>query len=920
VQPLSIIIMHDLLTREMLCILLLALGSVAQYTAVSRWGQAVVVVNNSLIVYGGKTDPTNAFSYTSAPTSNDILYLPLSSNFNASSPPWQLLSDSATAQGPTLAWHTLSVINMTCLMLFGGDPGPNSAEVQLDLPDSALLLSISNLGNPEFISETQSWTNQPIRRIHHTASSDKGKIWMVGGEKDDGTPSGLSDHTVFDPNARSSIQLSSTNGPPDLYGHASIVLPNGTMLIFGGFWASADILMPFNTIWAIDTTQSNPTWTFPSISNSNLPSPRRAFAATLTSNGKILIQGGADATLLDVLSDGWELDTTQDPMTWTPVVTLSELGPRYDHFAVSASSLVIFGWGYGLNGPADSPLHIYNSSSDSFTPTFALAPASTTAPNPTGTSTVTRSMSPTSSQNLNAASTNKSVTAIVAGVVSGVIVLMAGSLATAYYLMHHRRSPTGGRFNLLGGEGLDDDDANVPHVIPTVGMQREKPWSGPRGWFSGINKRTDRLNDAGVQRRNMLADEDTGDFDPYSLYNTGRKANGSSWSLQVGAGVRGMISGHKIDDFDSARASDLLLGDNNAAHQSRSRRQISFANPVASYRDPFEDPPIDEVTASDDIDADESTRLTTPNPKSAQTTLPSTFGINALPPLTEQSSRSSDPTSSSSSQVPPYSPVESHRSSSIGSFISRRRSSITNSPYTPILRTDTWWARFAPTSLLDRRISQRRISQSKPLYFRDPNPAPHFVAIRETNSQRNVSSPEHRRSVASLQTARTADSDAIERLGGMDVVQRVGTYDSEQASLWTISSPLSTYSGLNEEPQSQDYEANSESPISVMLSQLSRWDSREGSTPWSEELPTSPQPISSDINVSGRVDTYEQRVSQDTTTSFSIGSPISPNARNTRKREEYPSKNRVTTNYGLAPRPSLYVANPDHKKRSSSGS
>ena len=286
------------------------------------------------------------YSYTSAPASNDVLYLSLSYPFDLSLIPWQLVSSgthSSTSQGPAVAWHTLSAFNTSGLLLFGGDLGPNSGTATG--PDSAALLNIFDGTLPVWISEPASWANEPMRRIHHSASSTDGKIWIVGGEKDDGSGTALSDHYVFDPAGPTFTQLPSTNGPPDLFGHATIVLLDGRLLVFGGCSESMAGLIPFSTIWVFDTTQVTPSWSLLPISSSSLPTPRRAFASVLLDGGKILIQGGADAALQNVYSDGWVLDTTQNPMVWSSVASLSQLGPRYDHFTVCIDSQVIFGFG-----------------------------------------------------------------------------------------------------------------------------------------------------------------------------------------------------------------------------------------------------------------------------------------------------------------------------------------------------------------------------------------------------------------------------------------------------------------------------------------------------------------------------------------------------------------------------------------------
>jgi len=854
------------------------------------------------------------------------------------------------------------------------------------------------------MTEAQSWANEPIRRIHHSASSTGGKIWIVGGEKDDGSNNGLSDHYVFDPHAPSFTLLPSTNGPPDLYGHASVVLPNGQMLIFGGYCSSMGMLIPFSTIWAIDTTQSSLTFTSLSISNSSLPSPRRAFAVVLLDDSKILIQGGADFALQNVYSDGWILDASQDPMVWTSVEVLAELGPRYDHFAVATGSQVVFGWGYGPSGPADTTLQLYDLSSNSFVSSFTPAPLSSTATLPipsqtqpdtgpsdttyyggtstgstgsmtrsagSGTgSTMTGSVYPTHTQHEPKQSPNpssspnskyKATTAIAVGTIFGVLALVVGVLSTGYYVRNHRQYPTGDRFHLLGGEGSEDGDgAHTASAIPTAFLQ-EKPRSRPNGWFTGNKKgainQTDMgpvLRDTGPHRRDMFVDEDTREFGELA-YGLSREDSGSSWSLHsmgaamssIGVGVRGIWSGQNNDDTDS---SDPFLYSNTAVVRPHGHRQSSYASTLRSYHDPFEDHPIEEAAGFEKVDADESTRLTSVNDVSSRTTAPSTFGLHTLAPLTEQSSRTSDPTSSSSSQARPSSPLDSLPNSSFASFEYKpqRRSSIINSapvPHVPIRRSDSWWTRFGRTSLRDRKSFDR---SSKPLEIRDPHPAPRLIPIKEASNhsnspsspesqeQQNIFGPEHRKSVSSLRTMMTADSDAIERMGGMDVVQQGGSHGSHQTNrssghdnsdhdaFRAINRPSSIIapSGFSGGSQSQtDDERTVASPVDMIASDISQRDSASDTSMLSAKgSSASYRPIPSRNDVLGRVHAYERRLSENAEAVSSPGSPVSSHTRNTRKREEVPFKTRITVKYGLAPRPSLYVANPDHTTSPSSDS
>lgn len=305
-----------------------------------------------LYVQGGRTDQFNSYAYSSAPITNDLLLLPLSSSFNQDSPPWNYIggcSNCSSPQGPAVCWHTLSAFDISNLLLFGGDTGPNSPGVLPEEADSSVLLNIQDTSEPQWNSETESWANEPLRRMYHSAVSTDGKVWIVGGQKTDGSGSGFSEHYVFDPNGPSFIQLPSMNGPPDIYGHGSVVLPNGWMLVFGGFSPSENGLIPFTTIWAMDTTQSTLGWATLSVSDTSLPSPRRGFASALLEDGKVLIHGGSDAALETTFSDGWILDTTQSPMQWASIDALSQLGSRRDHFSVAVGLQVIFGFGtYGL--------------------------------------------------------------------------------------------------------------------------------------------------------------------------------------------------------------------------------------------------------------------------------------------------------------------------------------------------------------------------------------------------------------------------------------------------------------------------------------------------------------------------------------------------------------------------------------------
>jgi len=200
--------------------------------------------------------------------------------------------------------------------------------------------------NPSFVMEPQSWAGEPTRRMRHSASSTGGKIWIVGGEKADGSGNSFSDHYVFDPVTQVfAILPSGSNAPPDVYGHASLVLPDGRLLVFGGYYASSGSMIPLNTIWSLDTTQAILAWDVVAVSTSTLPNARRDFAAVVLATGEILIHGGGDSTLQITYSDGWILNTTQNPMVWQEAQSLQQLGARKDHMAVQCNGQVLFAFG-----------------------------------------------------------------------------------------------------------------------------------------------------------------------------------------------------------------------------------------------------------------------------------------------------------------------------------------------------------------------------------------------------------------------------------------------------------------------------------------------------------------------------------------------------------------------------------------------
>ncbi|KAH0833227.1 hypothetical protein J3R83DRAFT_12287 [Lanmaoa asiatica] len=996
---------HDVPLRFIVsCSLYFSPIALAQYTPSPRWAQAVALLESTLYVHGGLSDPFNSYSYSSAPEISDLLVLDLSTSFNSSSPPWQLVSSNSS---PALAWHTLSAINPTELLLFGGQPDPNSLTVLTTLNDSSGLLSTSDKSSPSFIMEPQNWVNEPMRRIRHSSSYTGGKVWIIGGEKADGSGNGFSEHYLFSPSSPEFSQLpSSRSAPPDIYGHASLVLPDGRLLILGGYCASCSGLVPMSTVWSLNTTQNPLVWEKLSISNKSLPSPRRDFAAVVLSNGQVLIHGGGDSQLQTTYSDGWILNTGQNPMVWTSVAALAQLGQRKDHLAVQAGGYVLFCFGYGSSSPASAALFIYNPAISSMvtsytapspgsTPVIASLAPTQTGSNPNsngGTSTASPggSSGPPSNTSGSSSGSSDRTLAIALGTTFGVLGLVAGGLVMVYYWkrVHNRDRRAARKFFPLADDPELSSEGSMGGAAPEAAHLDGQTDERVR-WIDSPGVITDILAHLGISkfstssrqpRRDMFADEDTRSFGwtghPSTVQRLGSEGP-SVWSLRsVSALVRGVIgrepSGSGID-HEWEKVDHLREGGRQGLIRQGSLRSDYSSHPTHqgdgsfwSYTDPFEDPlPDDEydglnlrhgipekdadydnfVPRSDETDDYDLTALgpqdsawpfsvrphmLTPLREVSHTTL--SDPSNSLPSLQEPShgqisyGHADDAALSPPASTSPtcHSPTASRFSDTHPVTSPPRHSTISGSTLSPspsLSRPDGWWLRLTKSPLLDRRTS---ITSSKPLDFRDPTPAPPLVPLEDTKKSsptpvRSNDTPvdipvEHGRSVSSAHSGRTANTDSAEHLGGSyDVVQRLASDGSGSRRAPSLGSAEITEQGIfvvdNHAPSEISLSCGPPhaDPPPLTLAPASPATYMDVETPSARlMLPKSNLPSSKGgAIVSSRVRAYERRLSRE------LESQQIPPLRNTLHREEVPSRTRPTIQYGVAPRASLFIANPD---------
>lgn len=388
-----------------------------------------------------------------------------------------------------------------------------------------------------------------------------------------------------------------------------------------------------------------------------------------------------------------------------------------------------------------------------------------------------------------------------------------------------------------------------------------------------------------------------------------------------------------------------------------------------TYTDPFEDyfeveslkydPETVYRDDDDDDDAKGYPSLHDPPPPPRLQTMrpPATLDLTRLTPVSERSSvpTVTDPASSSESFLAasvPRSPAAASgttlSSSSHDPPLSPRRlSSIIDAKPSSsqfIQRSNSWWNRFAKTPLLDRRGSPSNRSQ-QPLDFRDPNPPPRLVTIEESMHSNSPESPEskhrsgsgghaqrfsthhHGRSASSLQTARTADSAQLERMAStMQIVQKDRStssshrsFPSRESSGGGAPNEMGTlhphrHVSSSEGPDSLPavLGSPSQSAAEALVLSPTEMTREESSVSMVPELPlpirpSLPQRRSTSSIVSERVQAYERRASQQQDSPPKRPSPPAS------------SRSRLNSTYGLAPKPPLFIANPDHHKHSGSG-
>ncbi len=369
---------------------------------VGRWGSASTLTGSHFLVHGGRTQGANGggYTYTSGPTTAELLSLDLSEAFSTASPPWVAVNASSTSAAaaqiaPATAFHSISALSSGTssgeqdagerqLLIFGGVAPPTSP-----LPagnDSAYVLTLDARASTaayralSAATATTAVAMQPQRRQSHSgAVGADGRVWLVGGERTDGSGLYLDEVWSYSP-ASAGFSTGGASGAPPLAGvgatglvdAALVTLPDGRLLSLGGS-ASDGTLVPLSTLSLFDPrTQSWSALPTASSSGASAPTPRRGHIAVLLGQDKVFLHGGASADLSQAYADYWLLDLAPSPPRWSLLssstsasASTNDTSPpsaRFSHSAVSYGSSVLLAFGWSGGDAVDATLHVYDAS------------------------------------------------------------------------------------------------------------------------------------------------------------------------------------------------------------------------------------------------------------------------------------------------------------------------------------------------------------------------------------------------------------------------------------------------------------------------------------------------------------------------------------------------------------------------------
>nr|AML78440.1 putative LOV domain-containing protein [Maianthemum sp. BC-2016] len=260
----------------------------------SRCNFSACAVGNRLVLFGGEGINMQPM--------DDTFVL----NLEAANPEWHLVK---VASSPPGRWgHTLSCLNGSCLVVFGGCG-------RQGLLNDLFVLDL-DAQQPAWKEVTSEAPPLP-RSWHSSCTIDGSKLVVSGGCTDSGVL--LSDTLLLDLSNERPMwrEIPSSWVPPSRLGHTLSVYGRTKILMFGGLAKSGSLRLRSCDTYTIDLEEDEPQWRQLGVSGLTTagPPPRLDHVTVSLPCGRIIIFGGSVAGLHSP-SQLFLLDPSEEKPTW----------------------------------------------------------------------------------------------------------------------------------------------------------------------------------------------------------------------------------------------------------------------------------------------------------------------------------------------------------------------------------------------------------------------------------------------------------------------------------------------------------------------------------------------------------------------------------------------------------------------------
>jgi hypothetical protein len=227
--------------------------------------------------------------------------------------------------------HTATLLNSGKVLIAGGEIGLAS-----------IVTNTAEIFDPLTETFTPLTSTMNVARSYHTATLlPNGKVLLAGGYAAGAAPNYYTNTAeLFDPGSNSFVTVSNMSLARD--GHTATLLPSGKVLITGGIYNPALAQGPTNTSELFDPVLG----TFTFLSTNTMSSARENHTATLLPTGQVMICGGINNSGLpgpaEIFDVGLGFADSRRPLitgATDPVLT--------------PASLVLNGWGFRGDSQAD---------------------------------------------------------------------------------------------------------------------------------------------------------------------------------------------------------------------------------------------------------------------------------------------------------------------------------------------------------------------------------------------------------------------------------------------------------------------------------------------------------------------------------------------------------------------------------------